>query len=133
MKKITLSLALMAIAVASCQKSETVLPVSEQFTATIESFESQTKTSMTPEKYVIWSQNDRLAIFQGSSLADEYKVADASVGNANGTFSIVTDASDINGDFSAGTELPCRRVLSLHLPGTCGVLCMRGCHIGIPG
>jgi len=97
----------MAIAVASCQKSETAFPVSEQFTATVESFESQTKTSMTPEKYVVWSQNDRLAIFQGSTLADEYKVADASVGSANGTFSIVTDASDINGDFSAGTELPC--------------------------
>ena len=107
MKKITLSLALMAIAVASCQKSEIAFPVSEQFTATVESFESQTKTSMTPEKYVVWSQNDRLAIFQGSTLADEYKVADASVGSANGTFSIVTDASDINGDFSAGTELPC--------------------------
>ena len=107
MKKITLSLALAAIAVASCQKPETSLPVSEQFTATVESFESQTKTSMTSEKYVVWSQNDRLAIFQGSTLADEYKVADASVGNANGTFSIVTDASEVNGDFSAGTELPC--------------------------
>ena len=107
MKKITLSLALAAIAVASCQKPETSLPVSEQFTATVESFESQTKTSMTSEKYVVWSQNDRLAIFQGSTLADEYKVADASVGNAIGTFSIVTDASEVNGDFSAGTELPC--------------------------
>ena len=107
MKKIALFLAVMAIAVASCQKPETVLPVAEQFTATVESFESPTKTSMTPEKYVVWSQNDRLAIFQSSTLADEYLVADASVGNANGTFSIVTDASDINGDFSAGTELPC--------------------------
>ena len=92
---------------AACQKSETAIPVSEQFTATVESFESQTKTSMTQEKYVVWSQNDRLAIFQGSTLADEFKVSDASAGKANGTFSIVTDASEVNGDFSAGTELPC--------------------------
>ena len=107
MKKITLFLALAAITVAACQKSETAIPVSEQFTATVESFESQTKTSMTQEKYVVWSQNDRLAIFQGSTLADEFKVSDASAGKANGTFSIVTDASEVNGDFSAGTELPC--------------------------
>lgn len=107
MKKITLFLALAAITVAACQKSETAIPVSEQFTATVESFESQTKTSMTQEKYVVWSQNDRLAIFQGSTLADKFKVSDASAGKANGTFSIVTDASEVNGDFSAGTELPC--------------------------
>ena len=111
MKKITLSLAVAVIALASCQKPETALPVAEQFSASVESFESPTKTSMTPEKYVVWSQNDRLAIFQGSTLADEYKVSDASVGKANGTFSIVADDSNINGDFSAGTELPCNVAL----------------------
>ena len=101
----------MAAIAAACQQEELVPEMpqasSEDYTASVESFESQTKTSMTSEKYVVWSQNDRLAIFQGSTLADEYKVTDASVGNANGTFSIVNDASDINGDFSAGTELPC--------------------------
>ena len=111
MKKITLSLVVAVIALASCQKPETALPVAEQFTAIVESFDSPTKTSMTPEKYVVWSQNDRLAIFQGSTLADEYKVSDASVGKANGTFSIVADDSNINGDFSAGTELPCNVAL----------------------
>ena len=111
MKKITLSLAVAVIALASCQKPETALPVAEQFSASVESFESPTKTSMTPEKYVVWSQNDRLAIFQGSTLADEYKVSDASVGKANGTFSIVADNSNINGEFSAGTELPCNVAL----------------------
>lgn len=117
MKKITLFLALAAITVAACQKSETAIPVSEQFTATVESFESQTKTSMTQEKYVVWSQNDRLAIFQGSTLADEFKVSDASAGKANGTFSIVTDASEVNGDFSAGTELPCNVALYPYADG----------------
>ena len=114
MKKITLFLALAAITVAACQKSETAIPVSEQFTATVESFESQTKTSMTPEKYVVWSQNDRLAIFQGSTLADEFKVSDASAGKANGTFTKVTTAGD---DFSAGTEIPCHVALYPYATG----------------
>ena len=114
MKKITLFLALAAITVAACQKSETAIPVSEQFTATVESFESQTKTSMTQEKYVVWSQNDRLAIFQGSTLADEFKVSDASAGKANGTFTKVTTAGD---DFSAGTEIPCNVALYPYATG----------------
>ena len=111
MKKIFLSLAMSVMAVAACQKPEIDQQFSEDehatFTASVESFDSQTKTSMTPEKHVVWSQNDRLAIFQGSTLADEYKVTDESAGKANGTFSIVSDGSSLNGDFSAGTELPC--------------------------
>ena len=99
------------MAVAACQKQEIDQQFSEDehatFTASVESFDSQTKTSMTPEKHVVWSQNDRLAIFQGSTLADEYKVTDESAGKTNGTFSIVSDGSSLNGDFSAGTELPC--------------------------
>lgn len=99
------------MAVAACQKPEIDQQFSEDehatFTASVESFDSQTKTSMTPEKHVVWSQNDRLAIFQGSTLADEYKVTDESAGKTNGTFSIVSDGSSLNGDFSAGTELPC--------------------------
>lgn len=108
MKRITLSLAVMAIAAASCQKPEAAFPVAEQFTATVESFESPTKTSMTPEKYVVWSQNDRLAIFQGSTLADEYKIDDASAGKANATFNKVTTAGD---GFYAGTEILCNVAL----------------------
>ena len=99
------------MAVAACRKLEIDHQFSEQehatFTASVESFDSQTKTFMTPEKHVVWSQNDRLAIFQGSTLADEYKVTDESAGKTNGTFSIVSDGSSLNGDFSAGTELPC--------------------------
>ena len=96
---------MIAIAAASCQKPEADFSVAEQFTATVESFESPTKTSMTPEKYVVWSQNDRLAIFPGGTVAYEYKVNEASAGTVNGTFSRVI-SSDEN-YFVAGTELPC--------------------------
>ena len=106
MKKITLTLTLAALTIASCQKPETDTTFSdkESFTASSESFSTPTKTSMTPEKYVVWSQNDRLAIFQGSAIADEYEVA-TGVGQLAATFSRVE--SDSGDDFSAGTELPC--------------------------
>ena len=98
MKKITLLLALAAIAAASCQKPEAAFPVSEQFTATVESFDSQTKTSMTPEKAVVWSENDRIAIFQGATVAYEYKVKDECAGTTNGTFDLVHDGEHAVGN-----------------------------------
>ena len=108
MKKIAFILALSAAVLASCQKNEELPIVSENevFTASVESFDAQTKTSMTQDRQVVWSQDDRLAIFQGSTLADEYKVMDAGEGNANATFVLVTDNSEVNGDFSVGVELP---------------------------
>lgn len=103
MKKITLSMVVAATVVASCQKSEVLFQTSEAFTASVESFDSQTKTSMAPEKYVVWSENDRIAIFQGSTLADEFKASDASAGKANAVFTKVKSAG---GDYSGGTEIP---------------------------
>ncbi len=107
MKKIAFMLAMSAAVLVSCQKNEMALPVSENevFTASVESFDTQTKTSMTQDRQVVWSQGDRLAIFQGSTLADEYKVTDASAGKSNATFDIVSDNSDVNGSFSAGVEV----------------------------
>lgn len=108
MKKIAFMLALSAAVLASCQKNEETALVleNEVFTASVESFDAQTKTSMTQDRQVVWSQDDRLAIFQGSTLADEYKVTDAGEGNTNATFILVTDNSEVNGDFSAGVEVP---------------------------
>lgn len=95
---------LSAIAV-GCQKSE---PSSQSvsgdvFTASVETFDAQTKTAMTPEKQIVWSENDRLAIFRGSSLADEYKVSSECVGQMNGKFTRVSSAE--NDDYSSGMEL----------------------------
>lgn len=108
MKKIAFMLALSVAVLVSCQKNEETALVleNEVFTASVESFDAQTKTSMTQDRQVVWSQDDRLAIFQGSTLADEYKVTDAGEGNTNATFILVTDNSEVNGDFSAGVEVP---------------------------
>lgn len=109
MKYRSLILALSAIFMAGCQSLETSNQITDEvtFTASSESFQPQTRTSMTQDRQVVWSQGDRLAIFQGATIADEYLVTDASAGKTNATFNIVNDNSDINGSFSAGTEVPC--------------------------
>ena len=104
MKKIVLALALTAV-LAGCQKQEvTETVVSDKFNATVENFELCTKTAMNPDKQVVWSSGDCIALFRGSSLASKYKVSDSSVGKTNGVFSLVEKPGD---DFYAGNELPC--------------------------
>ena len=105
MKKIIIALAMLSAFAVGCQKSEpSGQSVSgDVFTATVETFDAQTKTAMTPEKQIVWSANDRLAIFQGSSLADEYKVSSEYVGQMNGKFTRVSSAE--NDDYSSGMEL----------------------------
>ena len=114
MKKLFITLAMLSMVFAGCQKNELTAPENssnesgkEVFIASVEEFEAQTKTSMNADRQVVWSAGDRLAIFQGSSLADEYQLKEASAGLANGSFVCVADKSEVNGDFSAGTELPC--------------------------
>ena len=110
MKRFIFGLTFLATMFAGCQTeplNEPLIVGSSVFDASTEVFVPQTKTSMTSDRLVVWSRNDRLAIFQGSTVADEYLVSDASVGNTNATFNIVTDNKEINGSFSAGTEVAC--------------------------
>ena len=109
MKKIFITLAMMAAMAVGCQKQEpAALAESEgTFTASVEAFDAATKTSLTSDNRVVWSSGDRLAIFQGSSLADEYVLSAASAGKMNGVFDLAADNSQVNGSFSAGNELPC--------------------------
>ncbi|MBO7764292.1 MAG: Ig-like domain-containing protein [Bacteroidales bacterium] len=106
MKYKSLILALSAVLMTGCHSLETSNQITDEvpFTASSESFQSQTRTSMNPEKQVVWSSGDHLAIFQGSTLANEYRVSESSAGKTNGTFTRVIGSGD---DFYAGTELPC--------------------------
>ena len=110
MKDKSLILALSAVLMTGCHSLETSNQITDEvpFTASSESFQPQTRTSMNPEKQVVWSSDDRLAIFQGSTLANEYRVSESSAGKTNGTFTRVIGSGD---DFYAGTELPCNVAL----------------------
>lgn len=109
MKRIIISM-LIASALIGCQEQIEELnsaSKAEVFEAYIEEFTTATKTSLTQTNNVVWSENDHVVIFQGSSIADKYKVVSSSVGSTNGKFTIEADNSgEVNGDFVSGNEFP---------------------------
>lgn len=112
MKKIIVSLAMFAAVFAGCQKSEVVDPaesveqVAKQFVAAVEDFDSKTKTSMNSSRDVLWSSGDRITVFKGSTLGEEFLLEGESVGHKEGIFNSVATGS--TGDvFFAGTEISC--------------------------
>lgn len=108
MKKLFHLIPIMVLALVGCQNIE-LMPDSDvlqksEFSAQVEVFDVQTKTSLGQNRMVVWSENDQIAIFQGSSLADKFQVKASSVGNSNGVFSYVSTEVGENGDYSAGNE-----------------------------
>ena len=94
-----------AIALAACQTVEPdeQLPVEvsgPEFAAHVEAFETETKTALADGKFVVWSEEDQIAIFQGQTVADNYQVKSEYVGTKSSTFEIVA-----KGEGNA-TELP---------------------------
>lgn len=71
-----------------------------EFQATVESFEDATRTSMTTDRKIIWSKGDLLAVFQGRTMADKYRLTDQTAGTGQGKFSIVSQ-----GDNDSSSEL----------------------------
>ena len=118
MKKLILLVAMAVVALAGCQKSELVDPIesNDVFTASVEEFSAQTKTALTSGNHVVWSAGDHLAIFQGSTLANEYEINESSAGKANATFMRVMSSGN---DFYAGTELPCNVAFYPYAEGLC--------------
>lgn len=105
MRNLFISLAAMVLLVAGCQKPELDGPVMDEstFVASVEVFGSQTKTAMTSDNQIVWSSGDRVVIFQGRTVADEYEIDESCVGKSNATFNPVAG----EGNSSAGSELPC--------------------------
>lgn len=106
MKKTIIIIASAAALAVGCHKSEVIgeEKMTEVFDASVETYD--TKTSMTPERNIIWSAGDRIAIFQGSTSADEYVLDNSSAGKSNGRFELAQDNSTDNGDYSAPSGKP---------------------------
>lgn len=100
---------MMALGIVSCQKQEfaEVTESKDTFTASFELFDASTKTALASDRAVVWSSGDRVAVFQGSTISDEYAISSASVGKSNGTLEYVEHNTSEEDDFSAGTELSC--------------------------
>lgn len=109
MKKLLVFMATMALGLVSCQKQELEVEVESKdtFDASIEVLNTPTKTALTPNKTVVWSADDHVAIFRGSTVADEYVASAASVGNSNVKLEPVETDTPPTGDFTAGTEMSC--------------------------
>ena len=110
MKKLIVLLAIMSLGLYGCQMQEFDVVVSDSkdtFTASVEVLDSPTKTAMTPGRNVVWSAEDRVAIFRASTLADEYVVSAASVGKTSAVLEYVETNSPPTDDFYAGMEIPC--------------------------
>ena len=107
MKRITIFLAISA-ALIGCQETLTNTEVqenAESFEAMVEGFEDKTKTTMTDERNIVWSEGDRIAILQGSNVEDKYILKDEAAGTGKGEFTLESDESEVNGDFTSGMEI----------------------------
>ena len=81
MKKICIAYIFLLWAVA-CQHQELVpdekVPASgPDFSAVSEGFTAETRTVLADDLSSAWTSGDRIAVFAGNSLADEYLVDDA--------------------------------------------------------
>lgn len=105
---------------AGCQKSEQENAAKDseicEFSSTMELFDGTTKTSMTPDRQVVWSVGDQVAIFQGSTAASKYQVYDECAGTSNGRFKIIANAA-VGDDFSSGMQIPTNIALYPYIEG----------------
>ena len=106
MKKIISAAMFCAILLASCSSDDaeqTIAGAMPAYTAQTE-LHGGARTIVDANRNVLWSENDNIAIFQKSSLSDEY-VLSAGAGTQNGSFKYVEQQTGQYPDFSAGTEI----------------------------
>lgn len=90
MKKV-FALACMAVfAAVGCQEEAFEgRPDTDNYYASVESFGSDTRTALQEGSKVVWSSEDRIAIFEGNGAGQAYQVLDAYVGKSSGEFAPV--------------------------------------------
>lgn len=107
MKRLLITSLVVTAVMSSCQQE--FQSVSEDvsdaigYVAYTESFAEATKTSLDENYSVLWSAEDRIAIFEGITLSSEYAVHESSVGTPNGSFQKVESQG---GGFVSGNEIP---------------------------
>ena len=99
--------AVMAAMILGCQRPELIdsMPSEDVFTASVETFDGLTKTSMTADRCVVWSADDCIALFKGSTVPDKYVLVDEFIGQPEAEFHRLYDDQNQDYVFSAGTEI----------------------------
>ena len=108
MNKAILALTIMSMTLFGCQKVECEAPEMgpDVFTAEVDDFNEMTRTSMTAERKVIWSKDDRIAVFKNSTAATEYVLCFGAE-TSRGAFEAVELDDSENPTFTAGFEIKC--------------------------
>ena len=90
MKKV-FALACMAVfAAVGCQKEAFEGRMDpDNYFVSVETFGSDTRTALGEGRSVVWSEEDRIAIFEGNGAGQAYQVLDAYVGKSSGEFAPV--------------------------------------------
>lgn len=79
-----------AFVLASCQEeSFEGRPDPDNYYASVETFGTDTRTALGEGQSVIWSLEDRIAIFEGTGAGQAYQVLDSYVGKSSGEFAEV--------------------------------------------
>lgn len=79
-----------AFVLASCQEeSFEGRPDSDNYYASVETFGTGTNTELGEGRSVIWSLEDRIAIFEGNGAGQAYQVLDSYIGKSSGEFAEV--------------------------------------------
>ena len=87
MRKLFAAACTAAFVLASCQEeSFEGRPDSDNYYASIETFGTDTRTALGEGRSVVWSSEDRIAIFERNGAGQAYQVLNAYVGKSSGEF-----------------------------------------------
>ena len=90
LKKLLAASCTAAFVLASCQEeSFEGRPDTDNYYASVETFSSDTRTALQEGSKVVWSEDDRIAIFEGNDIGHAYQVLDSHVGKSSAEFSPV--------------------------------------------
>ena len=101
-KSVLLTFLYMTIAI-SCMEKENLQQENPVFTSQMEVFNQPVKTSLAEGNTIVWSENDCISIFQGTSRPERYVLSSNYVGSNNGEFSYYPDHD--NNTFISGNEI----------------------------
>ena len=107
----------------SCQVSELApeyVPAEDDLYASIESL-GATRTVMDENNNVLWSEEDQLVAFMGTTLGTKYQIKEQYVGTTTGGFSKIDEAGNED-DLESGQEIDHNVVL---YPHSTSVWCMK--------
>ncbi len=92
MKKLFAAASVAVFALTGCQEEKTEGPDNpDNYYASVETFNIRTKTALGEGRSVVWSSEDRIAVFEGGSEGQAYQVLDSYIGKSSGEFSLVDD------------------------------------------